>query len=100
MSEFEPIDVSESIIAAVERYLRSNFNPRRESIARDYSRAIDMSKESREIGGALFREVRREFQAGKSLKDLVKEGYVHPDLVKFTDHKLYEHQSKSLELAS
>ena len=100
MSEFEPIDVSESIVSAVERYLRSNFNPRRESVARDYSRAIDMSKESREIGGALFREVRREFQAGKSIKDLVKEGYVHPDLVKFTDHKLYEHQSKSLELAS
>ena len=100
MSGFEPISASETVIAAVERYLRSNFNPRRESVARDYSEAIDASKQSRDIGGALFREVRREFELGKSLSELVKEGVAHPDLAEFTHHKLYEHQSKTLQIAS
>jgi ATP-dependent helicase YprA (DUF1998 family) len=100
MSSFEPISASETVVSAVERYLRSNFNPRREAIAQDYSKAIDASKQSRDIGGALFREVRREFAAGKTLDELVKEGVAHPELAQFTHHKLYEHQSKTLQLAS
>ncbi len=100
MAEFEPISASDAVITAVERYLRSNFNPRRGAIAHDYSRAIDSSKGSRDIGGALFREVRREFKTGKSLDQLVEEGVAHPELTRFTKHTLYEHQSRALELAS
>ena len=100
MSQFEPIEVSESIVAAVERYLRSNFKPRRESVALDYAKAIIASKENREIGGALFREIRREFKKGKSLEEMIGKGLLNSDLIKFTDHSLYEHQSKALEYAS
>jgi ATP-dependent helicase YprA (DUF1998 family) len=100
MSQFEPIEVSESVVAAVERYLRTNFRPRRESVALDYARAIIASKESREIGGALFREIRREFKKGKSLEEMIGKGLINLDLIKFTNHSLYEHQSKALEYAS
>lgn len=100
MSTFEPIEAAELIVAAVERYLRSNFNPRREAVARDYSRAIDESKMNRDIGGQLFREIRKEFALGKSINQLVSEGLVHKSLTKFTSYTLYAHQSQALELAA
>ena len=100
MSIFQPIEAAEAIIAAVERYLRSNFNPRRSSVALDYSKAINESKTSRDIGGQLFREIRREFSKGTGLKELADQGVVHQELTKFTSFSLYEHQSKALRLAS
>ena len=99
-TNFEPIAAAESIVDSVERYLRSNFNPRRESIAQDYSRAIDESKKTQDIGGQLFREVRKEFAEGKSLRELFEAGVIHPELTKFTSFTLYEHQSRALELAT
>lgn len=99
-TSFEPISTSESIISSIERYLRTNFNPRRASIARDYSNAIDESKENREIGGALYREVRRSFTNGKSLQEYVSEGKAHPEITRFTKFPLYSHQSKTFQLAA
>ena len=99
MSVFEPISASEAIIEATERYLRSNFNPRRNSIADHYSQAIQVSKERRELGGSLFREVRREFELGKSISEFVEEGTAHRELANFTQHRLYRHQSTVFEKA-
>jgi ATP-dependent helicase YprA (DUF1998 family) len=100
MSSYEPIDASLTILDSVERYLKSSFNPRRASVARDFERAISEGRNNKEIGGSLFREVRRKFASGASLKDLANQGVIHPDLLKFTDFGLYAHQSKALELVS
>ena len=99
MSAFEPIEAAEAIVASVERYLKSNFNPRRESVAKDYVRAVAEGKNNRDIGGQLFREVRKDFAQGKSIAELVSEGVVHKDLSKFTSFTLYAHQSQALELS-
>ena len=99
MSAFEPIEAAEAIVASVERYLKSNFNPRRESVANDYVRAVAEGKNNRDIGGQLFREVRKDFAQGKSIAELVSEGVVHKDLSKFTSFTLYAHQSQALELS-
>lgn len=99
-SIFEPIEAAKAVIESVERYLRANFNPRRESVALAYSRAIDESKVTQEIGGQLFREIRKEFAPGKSLEALAQLGVIHSDLPKFTNFKLYDHQSRALELAT
>ena len=100
MSKYEPIDASLTILDSVERYLKSSFNPRRASVARDFERAITEGRNNKDIGGSLFREVRRKFASGASLKDLANQGVIHPDLMKFTDFGLYAHQSKALELVS
>lgn len=100
MSNYEPIDSSLAILDSVERYLKSSFNPRRASIARDFDRAIKEGRINKDIGGALYREVRRKFAIGTSLQELVSRGIIHPDLVKFTDFVLFAHQTKALELAS
>jgi superfamily II DNA or RNA helicase len=100
MSDYEPIDASFVILDSVERYLKSSFNPRRTAIALDFDRAITEGRINKDIGGVLYREVRRRFASGTSLKDLAAQGVIHPDLVKFTDFVLYAHQTKALELAS
>ena len=100
MSKYEPIDSSIEILDSVERYLKSSFNPRRGSIARDFEMAITEGRRNRDIGGSLFREVRRKFELGKSLSVLADQGIIHPDLLKFTKFPLYAHQSKALELCA
>ena len=69
-SDFNPIDASETIISAVERYLRSTFNPRRSAVADEYLRALDESRASNELGGSLYREIRRKFAKGESLESM------------------------------
>ena len=98
MKKFEPIGASQEIVQAVERYLRSSFNPRRQSVAREYGKALDESTASRDIGGSLFREIRRNFLPGKSLETLIGEGLAHPELGKFTKFPLHAHQSEAFEL--
>ena len=100
MSTFEPIEAAEAIVESVERYLKSNFNPRRQSVATDYVRAVEEGKNNRDIGGQLFREVRKDFAKGKSIVELVAEGVVHRELSKFTTFTLYAHQSQALELSA
>jgi superfamily II DNA or RNA helicase len=100
MNAFEPISASREILDSVERYLRSTFNPRRRAISRDYETAIENGRQNGDIGGSLFREVRREFAPGKTLSEFIKEKSVHPELHKFTKFPLYAHQSKALELAT
>ena len=100
MGDYEPIDASLAVLNSVERYLKSSFNPRRAAVASDFERAITEGRVNKDIGGALYREVRRKFASGTSLKDLAAQGVIHPDLVKFTDFVLFSHQTKALELAS
>lgn len=100
MSHYEPIDASVDILNSVERYLKSSFNPRRASVALDFEKAISEGRNNKDIGGSLFREVRRKFAAGETLIELAKSGVIHRDLVKFTDFTLHAHQSKALKLAS
>jgi hypothetical protein len=97
---FDPISASKTILDYVERYLRSNFNPRRSVIADEYMKAIDDSKKTRDIGGALFREVRRDFAAGRTMNELIEAGVAHPELVQFMKNPPYAHQSHAVELAS
>lgn len=100
MAKFEPISASQEILDSVERYLRSTFNPRRRVISQDYERAIENGRQNGDIGGSLFREVRRNFAPGKTLAEFVAENLIHPELTKFTSFPLFAHQSKALELAS
>jgi superfamily II DNA/RNA helicase len=100
MAEFEPIATSQEILDSVERYLRSTFNPRRKAISNDYERAIENGRQNGDIGGSLFREVRRKFASGKTLAEFAAEKLIHPELIKFTSFPLFAHQSKALELAS
>lgn len=97
---FNPIDASESIIDSVERYLRSTFNPRREVIASEYLKALEISRNTNELGGSLFRQIRRSFASGASLQELYSEGLIHEHLLNFMDNAPYVHQSKALQLTS
>ena len=98
MGSFEPIDASIEILDSVQRYLQSSFNPRRPVIASEFERAIEEGRSNRDIGGSLFREIRRKFKEGHSIEELAKSKVVHPELVKFTNFRLHSHQSKALQL--
>ena len=98
--EFNPIDASEAIISSVERYLRSTFNPRRSVVAEEYLRAIEESRSTNQLGGSLFRQIRREFAKGETLDELHQRGIIHQRLTSFMSNPLYQHQSKSLQLTS
>jgi len=99
-SNFDPIDASETIITAVERYLRSTFNPRRSAVADEYLRALDESRASNELGGSLYREIRRKFAKGESLESMHKDGKIHERLKVFMSDQLYVHQSQAVDLAT
>ena len=98
-TQFDPISTSLDVINAVEDYLRSVFNPRRQIVAEEYSKAIDASKANGELGGSLFREDRRKFETGDDLQTLVDSGLIHPDLVNFMVHRPHKHQTDALKLA-
>lgn len=97
---FDPIATSETVVASVERYLRSAFNPRRTVIADDYARAVDASKVNGDLGGSLFREIRRRFAKGETLSSLHAKGIIHSELLEFMNTEPYLHQSKALELTT
>lgn len=100
MTQFEPIGASQEILDSVQRYLQSSFNPRRKAIAKDFDRAIEEGRNNKDIGGSLYREIRKTFKKGKSLQELSASKVIHSDLVKFTSHTLHAHQSKTLELTT
>ena len=100
VTSFNPIEASESIIDSVERYLRSTFNPRREVIANEYLKALEISRNTNELGGSLFRQIRRSFASGAPLQELYDRGVIHSRLLDFMDNAPYVHQSKALQLTS
>jgi ATP-dependent helicase YprA (DUF1998 family) len=69
-------------------------------IAQEYEKAIENGRQNGDIGGSLFREVRRSFALGKTLNEFANEKQVHPELIKFTKFPIFAHQSKALELAT
>lgn len=97
---FNPIQASESIIDSVERYLRTTFKPRRGAVAKEYSRALDEARKSGELGGSLFREVRREFAKGDSLESFIERGSASERLLDLVGFPLHAHQSKAFSLVS
>lgn len=99
-STFNPVTASESIMNALERYLASTFNPRRQVLAEEYAAALQAAKENGDLGGSLFREVRRKFASGKPLQELMELDGIHPDLLNFMEHPPYVHQARALELAA
>lgn len=99
-TNFEPIEASQGILDSVQRYLRSNFNPRRSYLADQYTRALEASRLRKELGGSLFREIRRKFAVGETLHFLHARGLIHSRLVDFMESTPYKHQSMALELAS
>ena len=68
MSSFNPVDASESIVDSIERYLKSTFNPRRAVVAAEYLKALETSRTTNELGGSLYRQIRRSFATGSQLK--------------------------------
>jgi superfamily II DNA or RNA helicase len=64
----------------------------------EYSRAIDEARASGELGGSLYREVRREFARGEILESFIKRGVVVNRLLELVKFPLHAHQSKSLSL--
>jgi ATP-dependent helicase YprA (DUF1998 family) len=99
-TDFNPIDASEAIIDSVERYLRSTFNPRRTAVADEYLRALDESRKTNELGGSLFRQIRRGFAKGETLDSFSRKGVIHKRLLDFMENAPYAHQSKALELTT
>jgi superfamily II DNA or RNA helicase len=97
---FDPIGASESIIESVENYLRSTFNPRREIVANEYLNAISASRLTNELGGSLYRQIRRKFAQGESLESFASRNVVNPRLVSAMDNTPYSHQSRALELTT
>lgn len=97
MRDFDPIKAGQSVLDALERYMRSTFVPRRRDIANEYSAALNIAKSNRDFGGSLFREVRRPFAKGKTINELIDQDGLHPDLAKFPISSPYWHQSKAIE---
>jgi hypothetical protein len=96
-ANFEPIAAANEILDSLKRYLNSNFNTRRQYVKDQYLRALEESFQRREIGGSLFKEIRRPFKKGKALKELVLNGSLHPDLQLFMQNNPYEHQAQASE---
>ena len=99
-SKFNPIEASESIISSVENYLRSTFNPRREVVATEYLNAISASRLTNELGGSLYRQIRRKFAQGESLESFVTRKVINPALISAMSNTPYSHQSRALELTT
>ena len=100
VSSFNPVDASKSIVDSVERYLKSTFNPRRSVIADEYLKALETSRDTNELGGSLFRQIRRSFASGISLQELHSNGIIHERLMQFMSNTPYVHQTKALQLTS
>lgn len=98
-SEFDPIHASETILTAVERYLSSNFKPRRKSVADEYAAAVAVARDSHDIGGSLYLESRRPFAVGASLQTLIAAGTLHSRLATFMPQQPYAHQSRAITAA-
>lgn len=99
-NNFNPIEASESIIESVENYLRSTFNPRREIVANEYLNAISASRLTNELGGSLYRQIRRKFAQGEPLDSFASRNVVNPRLVSAMSNTPYSHQSRALELTT
>lgn len=99
-SNFDPIAASESIIQSVENYLRSTFNPRREVVSKEYLNAISASRLTNELGGSLFRQIRRKFAQGESLESFASRKAINPRLIGAMSNTPYSHQSRALELTT
>jgi superfamily II DNA or RNA helicase len=100
VNNFNPIEASESIIDSVENYLRSTFNPRREIVANEYLNAISASRLTNELGGALYRQIRRKFAVGESLESFALRNAVNSRLTAAMTNTPYSHQSRALELTT
>jgi ATP-dependent helicase YprA (DUF1998 family) len=99
-NNFNPIEASETIIDSVENYLRSTFNPRREVVANEYLDAISASRLTNELGGSLFRQIRRKFAEGEPLESFVLRNAVNQRLTAAMTNTPYSHQSRALELTT
>ena len=99
--EFKPIDTSKLVLEALKRYLKSNFQPRRECLAIQYRDSLEREilEAQGDIGGNLYREVRRRFKQGVPIQRLIDSGKASPRLVKAVRHSLYEHQVSTFEKA-
>ena len=53
-----------------------------------------------ELGGSLFRQIRRSFASGAPLQELYDRGVIHSRLLDFMENAPYVHQSKALQLTS
>ena len=100
MSSFNPVDASESIVDSIERYLKSTFNPRRAVVAAEYLKALETSRTTNELGGSLYRQIRRSFATGAPLQQLYDSGIIHERLLHFMPNAPYVHQTKALQLSS
>lgn len=100
MTEFDPIAASLSVMESLEHYMSSSFIPRRHAVGRDYTQALRAAKTNGDLGGSLYRELRRPFLKGKTIQQFINEGVLHPDLSDFSDFALYAHQSKAIEISA
>jgi superfamily II DNA/RNA helicase len=98
-SPFDPIAASNDVISSIQNYLRTTFRPRRQYIQDQYNLALDIATQRKELGGLLFREVRREFKEGVPLAQLVSERKLHPALENVLPFVPHAHQSKAISRA-
>jgi len=98
-SDFKPIDTSKLVLDALMRYLKSNFRPRRSIISHQYQDSLEreISESKGDIGGNLYREVRRKFKIGLSVSDLISQRRANSKLESAVRHSLYEHQARTFE---
>ena len=99
-ASFEPIGAANEILDSLKRYLNSNFNTRRQYVKEQYFRALEESFLRRDIGGSLFKEIRRPFKQGRALEELVSKGILHPDLQNFMKNNPYQHQAQAIEFSA
>ncbi len=98
-NSFDPVAASNDVISSIQNYLRTTFRPRRQYIQDQYNLALEIATQRKELGGLLFREVRREFKKGESLSQLVSEGKLNPALANVLPFTPHSHQSKAISRA-
>ena len=69
-------------------------------LAVDHLLDLEESFQRREIGGSLFKEIRRPFKKGMTLNELVSKGFLHSDLQSFMENDPYEHQAQAIEFSA
>ncbi len=100
MTIFNPAKASESILEYMNRYLESNFQPRRNKIAQEYSAALKVAKVSGDLGGNLFNEVRKNFAKGEAVQSLIESGVLNPKISEIFSMAPHHHQAEAFKLAS
>lgn len=96
-----PLEAAQRIEASYRRYLETTFAPRRDDLRREFTRALGRAR----LTEGPYLEATAPYEAGPSLRDLVREGLLHPAFEGLDsehlplERPLHRHQAEAIRKA-